>query len=323
MTRPTRRTILAGSASLLAMPALAQDAWPTRAVRVLVGYPAGGANDIVARAVAQGMQQILGQPFTVENRAGGAGSIAAEAAARAAPDGGTLYMISSAQILAPALRRNLNYDPVRDFTPIALGAIGSYFLVVHSSVPAGNVQEFIALARRGANSVTYASSGVGAGPHLAMELLASVAGVQLHHIPYRGDADALIDLTAGRVQAYMSAIAPAQPHIQAGTLRPLAVTGATRAAAAPDVPTIAESGYPGYEMGAWWGLVGPANLPPAITQRAIAAAVQTIRSPAYKARFEAMGYVPGNVSGAAFGQLIASDRQRFADMVRRIGIQPE
>ena len=323
MTNPTRRIVLAGAAAALARPGLAQESWPSRPVRVLVGYPAGGANDIVARSVAQGMQEILGHPFTIENRAGGAGSIAAEAAARATPDGITLYMMSSAQVLAPALRRNLGYDPARDFTPIALGAIGSYFLAVHSSVPATNLREFIALAARAPGSVTYASSGVGAGPHLSMELLATMAGVQLHHVPYRGDSDALIDLTAGRVQAYMSAIAPAQQHIRAGTLRALAVTGATRVAAAPDVPTIAESGLPGYDMVAWWGLVGPANLPPAIAQRAEAAAVQTITSAAYRQRFEAMGFTPGNVAGADFGRLIATDVRRLQEIVRRVGIQPE
>lgn len=323
MRNPSRRLLLAAAGAALARPGLAQDAWPSRPVRVLVGYPAGGANDIVARAVAQGMQDILGQGFAVENRAGAAGSIAAEAAARAAPDGATLYMMSSAQVLAPALRRNLNYDPVRDFTPLALGAIGPYFLAVHHSVPATNLREFITLAGRSPGSVTYASSGVGAGPHLSMELLASMAGVQLHHVPYRGDADALIDLTAGRVQAYMSAIAPGLPHIRAGTLRALAVTGAARIVAAPDVPTVAEAGLPGYDMAAWWGLVGPANLPRAIAQRAEAAAVQVIRSQAFRERFEAMGFTPGTVAGADFARLIATDRERFAEIVRRVGIQPE
>ncbi len=318
-----RRTLLAAAGIGMAGAGHAQEVWPSRPVRVLVGYPAGGANDIVARAVAQGMSDALGQPFAVENRAGAAGSIAAEAAARAAPDGTTLYMMSSAQVLAPALRRNLNYDPVRDFTPLALGAIGPYFLAVHSSVPATNVREFIALAARSPGSVTYASSGVGAGPHLSMELFAAMAGVQLHHIPYRGDADALIDLTAGRVQAYMSSIAAGLPHVRAGTLRALAVTSATRMAIAPDVPTVAEAALPGYDMAAWWGLVGPAGLPPAIAQRAEAAATQVIRSAAFRERFQAMGFTPGHVSGAEFARMIAADRERFAAIVRRAGIQPE
>lgn len=323
MTEFSRRILLGAASAAIASPSIAQDAWPSRPVRVLVGYPAGGANDIVARAVSQGMQEILGQPVTVENRAGGAGSIAAEHVARAAPDGTTLYMMSSAQVLAPALRRNLNYDPVRDFTPLALGAVGSYFLAVHHSVPATNVQEFIALARRSPGSVNYASSGVGAGPHLSMELLATMAGIRMNHVPYRGDADALIDLTAGRVQAYMSAIAPTLPHIRAGTLRALAVTGAARVPIAPDVPTIAESGLAGYDMVAWWGLVGPANLPPAIAQRAEAAATQTIRSATYRQRFEALGFTPGTVAGADFARLIATDVGRLQEIVRRVGIQPE
>jgi tripartite-type tricarboxylate transporter receptor subunit TctC len=156
-----------------------------------------------------------------------------------------------------------------------------------------------------------------------MELFAAMAGVQLHHVPYRGDADALIDLTASRVQAYMSAIAPTLQHIRAGTLRALAVTSATRVAAAPDVPTIAETGLPGYDMAAWWGLVAPAGTPPAILQRAEAAAAQTIRSAAYRERFQAMGFTPGNAFGAEFARMIAADRERFAEIVRRAGIQPE
>lgn len=323
MDHVNRRALLAAAPLALAMPAIAQDAWPSRPVRVLVGYPAGGANDIVARAVAQGMQEALGQPFAVENRAGAAGSIAAEAAARAAPDGTTLYMMSSAQVLAPAIRRNLNYDPVRDFTPLALGAIGPYFHAVHASVPATTIAEFIALAARTPNGVTYASSGVGAGPHLSMELFAAMANVRLHHVPYRGDADALIDLTAGRVQAYMSSIAPVLQHVRAGTLRALGVTSATRVAIAPDVPTIAEAGLPGYEMAAWWGLVGPAGLPAPIAQRAEAVAAQVIGSASYRERFQAMGFTPGTVSGVEFARMIAADRVRFADIVRRAGIQPE
>src|SRR5262245_6305658 len=184
------------SASAVA-PASAQTTdWPTRPVRVLVGYPAGGANDLVARALCARLAEALKQPFVVENRSGAAGTLAADAGARAAPDGYTLFMLSSAQVLAPSVRKTVNFDPVKDFRAIALAASSAYFLAVHPSVPAKSVAEFVALAKAKPGAMNYASSGVGAGPHLTSSLFMAVAGIQLNHVPYRGDADAIVDLVA-------------------------------------------------------------------------------------------------------------------------------
>ena len=311
-----RRALLAASGAVLARPASAQAAWPNRSVRILVGYPAGGANDLVARAVAAPLSEAFGQGFVVENRAGAAGSIAAEAAARSAPDGYTLYMISSAQVLAPSIRRNLGYDPVRDFAPIALGARSPYFLAVHPSVPATNLRELVALAKARPGALSFASSGVGAGPHLTMSLFMSVAGIELEHVPYRGDADLMTDLTTGRVPVSFISVAATYPHVRAGTLRAFAVSGAERLPITPDVPTVAESGYPGFDMDAWWGLVGPAGLAPEIVERTAAALRPVLDSPAFAARFATLGVVPGQLGPAEFAALIRADRVRFDDIVR-------
>lgn len=315
---PTRRALLA--APLLAAPAFAQAPWPNRGMRVLVGYPAGGANDIVARALAAPLAEALGQPIVVENRTGAAGSVAAEAVARAAPDGYTLYMISSAQVLAPALRRNLPYDPVRDFTYIALGARGPYFLVVHPSVPARSLADFVALARARPNTLSFASSGIGAGPHLTMALFMHLAGIRLEHVPYRGDADALVDLTAGRAPVSFISIAASWPHIQAGALRALAVSSAERVSLAPEVPTVAESGFPGFGMEAWWGLAAPAGLPQPTIQRIATAVRPILDGPAIAERFGPLGFIPGREGPDEFAALVRRDHDRFAEIVRAANI---
>ena len=321
----SRRHLLAGIGAALASPALAQTpSWPTRSVRLLVGYPAGGANDLVMRGIAAPLSDALGQPVIVENRAGAAGGIAADAAAKAAPDGYTLFSISSAHVLAPSIRRALTWDPVRDFQPIALGARSPYYLMVHKDFPARNVAEFVAYVKaRPPGSISYASSGVGAGPHLTTSLFMHVAGITLDHIPYRGDADALIDLTTGRVPCAFLSVAPALPHLAAGSLRALAVSGAERLSVTPEVPTVAESGYPGFAMDAWWGICGPTGLPMPIVEKIATAMRPILDAPAFAERYAAMGVVPGRLGTAAFTQLIREDRVRFEQIVRDAGIQPQ
>jgi tripartite-type tricarboxylate transporter receptor subunit TctC len=320
----TRRALLAGLGSALALPALGQS-WPARPIRLLVGYPAGGANDIVMRGIAAPLGDALGQPVTVENRAGAAGGIAAEAAARAAPDGYTLFSISSAHVLAPFVRKTpLSWDPVRDFQPVALGARSPYFLMAHKDFPARSVQEFVAYVKsRPPGSIAYASSGVGAGPHLATSLFMYMAGITLDHVPYRGDADALIDLTTGRVPTAILSVAPALPHLQAGSLRALAVTGTERLSIMPNLPTIAESGYTGYTMDAWWGISGPAGMPAPIVERIASVMRPILDAPAFAERFATLGIVPGKLGTEAFTQLIRSDTERFRQIVRDARIEPK
>jgi tripartite-type tricarboxylate transporter receptor subunit TctC len=317
------RSLLLGLAALMPAPgvlhAQAPD-WPTRPVRVLVGYPAGGANDLIARAVAGRLGESLKQSFVVENKTGAAGSIAADAAAKAAPDGYTLYMMSSAQVLAPSVRNDITYDPVKDFRPIALVASAPYFLLVHNSVPARSVAEFVALAKSKPGKLNYASSGVGAGPHLTSSLFMTVAGIDLNHVPYRGDGDALIDLVAGRVEATFMSVAPTFPHIQSGALRALAVSSAERLPLLPNVPTVAESGYPGFDMSAWWGLVGPAALPDAVVRKVAAAVRPILDSKEFRDQFASQGITPQKLGPEEFARRIAQDSVKFAEIVKRAGI---
>lgn len=325
--KPTRRRFLAGSAIFPLLGYVsstrAADAWPSRPVKIIVGYPAGGANDIVARSVSAAMDQALNAAFVVDNRSGAAGAAGAEAAARSQPDGYTLYMMSSAQVLAPSLRKSLPYDPVRDFSAIALCARSSYVLVVHPSVPLKTVAELIAFAKSNPEKLNYASSGVGAGPHLATELFASMAGVKLTHVPYRGDTPALSDLLAGHVQMSFMSMAPAVPHVKSGALRALAVASAKRSPILPDVPTVAEAGLPGYDVGSWWGLVAPAGTTREIIQRAESVVVAYLREPSTGARFLELGLEPGELGADAFQRYITSEVEKLGGIVKRAGIQAE
>lgn len=320
-----RRRILAAGASLLLVtaPSVRAADWPEHPVKVLVGYPAGGANDTVARAVTARLSEALKQSFVVDNRTGAAGTIAGGAVAKATPDGYTLYMMSSAQVLAPSVRKDVPFDPVKDFKAIALCASAPYFLVVHKDVKASSVAEFVALAKASPKTISYASSGVGAGPHLTSSLFMTVAGIDLNHVPYRGDADAIVDLTGGRVQAAFMSVAATYPHIKSGALRALAVSSAERSALLPDVPSVAESGYPGFDMDAWWGLVGPAGLSDEVVRKVAGTVKPILESPEFRAQFAAQGITPGKLGPDAFGRRIAEDYSKFADIVKRAGITPQ
>lgn len=221
------------------------------------------------------------------------------------------------------MRKNVSFDPVKDFRAIALAASSAYFLTVHPNVPAKTVAEFVALAKSKPGALSYASSGVGAGPHLTSSLFIAVAGISLNHVPYRGDADALVDLLAGRVDGGFMSMAPTLPHIQGGALRGLAVSGAERSPLLPNLPTVAESGYPGFDMGAWWGLVGPAGLPDAIVRKVAETVRPILDSKAFGEQFAAQGIVPGKLGPEAFAKRIADDYVKFADIVKRAGITPQ
>jgi tripartite-type tricarboxylate transporter receptor subunit TctC len=324
----SRRGLLRGvgaisSTALFGSRAFAADPWPTRPIKMLVSYPAGGANDLVARSVSAAMADALGASVIVDNRSGAAGAIGAEAAAKSAPDGYTLYMMSSAQVLAPSLRKVLPYDPVKDFTAIALAARSSYVLAVHPSVPLRSMAELVAFAKANPGKLNYASSGTGAGPHLATELFASMAGVQLTHVPYRGDTPALTDLIAGQVQMSFMSMAPAIPHVKSGAIRALAIASGKRSAILPDVPTVAEQGLTGYDVGSWWGLVAPANTPREIIEKAESVVIPYLRAPATASKFSELGLDTGELGAEAFQRYIAAEKDKLAEIVKRAGIQPE
>jgi tripartite-type tricarboxylate transporter receptor subunit TctC len=306
-----------------AASALAQD-YPTKPVRIIVAYPAGGANDIVARTLGQELSQDLGQPMVIENRSGAAGTIGADAAAKSPPDGYTLFMAAGAHTLAPSLHVKLPYDIVADFQPVSLGAIGTYLLTVHPSVPANSVKELIALAKAKPGTLGFASSGAGAPPHLAGVMFEKLAGVQLNHVPYRGDAPAIIDMVSGQVPIGFMSIQPLMPQVKAGKLRALAITSGKRSPAVPDLPTVAEAGgLQGYDIGTWWGLLAPAKTPRPIIDKLAASMRKATAAPAVKERFAAGGNAAQSNTPEEFAAMIKSEVSRYRELAAAAGVKPE
>ena len=252
---------------LLAAPfAHADDAWPSRPITLIVPFAPGGGNDFIARFIAERLGTALGQTVIVDNKPGAGGIVGVRAAVAAKPDGYTLLLISNSYTVNPSLYQ-LNFDPVADVTPIVQIAQGPFVVVANPNLPARSLADALALAKAKPGEINYASSGQGSIPHLATELLASKAGIKLTHVPYKGGGPALTDTIAGRVSLFMSPTSTALQHVKAGTLRALAVTTATRSPVFPDVPTVAESGVPGYDVTLWHGLIGPKGLPAPIVAR--------------------------------------------------------
>jgi len=302
--------------------ARAAESYPTRAIRIIVAYPAGGANDIVARSIAEELAKDLGQPVVVENKSGAAGVVGAEAAAHAAPDGYTLLMAAGAHTLAPSLNAKLPYDIVTDFQPVSLAATSTYLLVVNPSVPARSVKELIALAKSQPGKLNFASSGAGAPPHLAGVLFQKMTGTELNHVPYRGDTPGIADLVAGHVQLAFFSISPLIPQVQAGALRALAITSDTRSAAMPDLPTLAESGLPGYNVGTWWGLMAPAGTPGPVIDRLAAAMKKAVAAPSIRERFIAGGIDPRSNTPAEFAAMVKGEVARYRELAKAAGVEP-
>jgi tripartite-type tricarboxylate transporter receptor subunit TctC len=322
----TRSAFLAGLAAAhlsAARPATAQ-VYPARAVTIVVPFAAGGGNDILARLLAQHMSQALGQQFVIENRAGAGGTIGARAVAKAAPDGYSLMVGHSGVFaIAPALYADPGYDPRRDFAPI--GLIGSYqqILVTHPSLPVRRISDLIALARKEPGKITYATAGVGSGSHVSTELFAMMAGVKLTHIPYRGTGALQGDLVGGHVDMAISTFPSVFGEIRSGLLRTIAVTGETRSPIFPDVPTIAESGVPGYAAVIHYGMVAPAGISPAIADRLNVELRAALGSKDVRARIAEEGgeALPGTPDQQA--KDMAQEEAKWAALVGKLGIRSE
>src|SRR4051794_17078925 len=292
LLRLSAASTLSFPASLLGRAAAAQTQtpiWPGRFVRMIVPYPAGGGADTIARLIAGRLSETWGQQVLIENRGGAGGNIASEAAARSAPDGYTMYLAGEFQATNLYLYSKLAYDPVADFVPVTLVVQYPAVLVVPNSSPAHSVKEFIAHAKANPGKVTFASPGYGTGPHLAGEMFKRIAGIELTHVPYRGAAPALQDVVPGRVDSFFNNIAAVVPLKRDGQLRIIAVTTAQRAAAADDVPTVAESGMPGFDVAGWYAFFVPAKTPPAIVRKIHADTAAALRDPAIKGRLEQLG----------------------------------
>ena len=308
---------------LWAVSAFAQVDYPSRAVRIVVPSPPGGGTDIVGRVLAQHFTKAFGQSFVVENKPGAGNMIGIEAAARSVPDGYTLLMVPATLALNSVLYKKVPYHPIRDFAPITLAATAPLVLIVHPSVPAQSLAEFVAYAKREPGKMSYGTAGIGTAPHLCMELLKSMAGIDLLHIPYKGTAPAAADVISGQIAAMFATALTARPMIDSGRVRALAVSGPQRVQALPNVPPVAEAGVPGYSAIQWYGLLAPAGTPTSVILRLNAEAIRSLRSEEMKERLAADGAEPHGSTPEEFGALIRSELEKWGRVTRAAGIEPQ
>jgi tripartite-type tricarboxylate transporter receptor subunit TctC len=299
------------------------DSYPSKPVRLLVPFGPGGSTDVVARVFAVKLGEVMGQPIVVENRSGAGGIVGTETAARSAPDGYTLFVYGINQTISPSLYKKLPYDPVRAFTPISLYGTLPNILVVHPAVPVKNVKEFIAYAKANPGGMRYVSSGIGASPHLTMELFKTRTGIDLIHVPYKNMGQGILDLVGGHLQAMFANLPQEIPHVRAGRVRPLAVTSAKRAEQLPEVPTVMESGVPDFEVVVWQGIAVPAATPRALVERIHGILMKTLAAPDLKQRLAEQGVLAAPTTREEFAAFIKSETTRWAKVVKESGATPE
>jgi tripartite-type tricarboxylate transporter receptor subunit TctC len=297
--------------------------YPTRSIRYIVPQGAGGSSDTLARLVTQKLSESLGQQVITDNRPGATGIIGTEIVARAAPDGYTLLQVATSHATNPALSTKMPFDPIRDFTPITLLSQAPNLWIVHPSLPVKNMRELIALAKTRPGEINYSSSGTGSSQHLAGELLKSLAHIDIVHIPYKGSPPALIDLLGGRVVLMCSTIAPAMPLVKSGKLRALAVTSLKRSAAAPEIPTVAETGLPGYEATAWQGVLAPAGTPREVIVKLNTEMVRIVSQPDVRKQLGDQGYEPAGNSPEQFAEYIKTEIAKWTKVIKAAGLKAE
>ena len=300
----------------------AQGKWPERPVRIIVPFSAGGTTDVVARALAQNLTDAWGQSVVVENRAGAGGNIGADLVAKAPPDGHTILMTSgSIFTVNPHMYKQLPFDPIKDFIAVTNVASGPQLVVVHPSVPAKSVKELIALAKSKPGTINFGSAGIGSQVHMAGENFVNAAGIQATHIPYKGESAALADLAAGSIQFMVGNIAAALPYVGNGRLRALAVTSKTRSPLLPDVPTVAESGLPGFENSGWFGFMLPAGTPQPIVDKIHKDTLKALEDTHLRARLHVAGMAPVGNTPKQFAGAIAAESKLWAEVVRNRGLK--
>ncbi|MCA3072464.1 MAG: tripartite tricarboxylate transporter substrate binding protein [Rhodocyclaceae bacterium] len=315
--------VIVGPLAARSPAALAQQAWPVKPVRMLIPWPPGGSNDVAGRIVAPRLSEALGQQVTIENRGGAAGTVGADVVARAEPDGYTLMLHSVTHLSNAALYPKLSYDTVRDFTPIGMVSTQPTLLVVHPSFPIRSVKDLIALARAKPKQVLYGSAGNGSAPHLSMTLFSSMAKVELEHVPYKGGGPALAGLLGGEVPLMLATVPSVMGQVKAGKLRAVATTSARRLPMLPDIPTVSESGLPGYEMSPWMGMWGPARLPRPIVDQVNRALAKVLTTPDVRDQFLQQGLEPMAMSVDDFAALIPREIERYARLIKLSGARVE
>jgi tripartite-type tricarboxylate transporter receptor subunit TctC len=324
MTLPRRR-FLRLAAGAAALPGISRLAWaqsyPTRPVRLIVGFAAGGASDILARLLGQWLSERLGQQFVIENRPGAGTNIATEAVARAPPDGYTLLFVSVSNVINATLYDRLTFNFIRDITPVAGIVRQPALMMVNPSVPAKTVPEFISYAKANPSKINYASIGIGSSNHVAGELFKMMTGIDMVHVPYRGGAPALSDLIAGQVQVMFIGPVGSMQYVRDGTLRVLAVTTSTRAEALPDIPTVSDF-VPGFEASSWFGIGAPRNTPPEIANKLNEEINAGLANPPIKARLAELGGTVLAGSPAVFGQLVVDETEKWGKVIRAANVKP-
>ena len=316
------KTVIALIIALAAGAAGAED-FPSRPLRLVVPAAAGGTVDLVSRAVSQKMAALLGQPVVVENRAGATTSIAEEHVAKSAPDGYTLLMSGITLATQPYMRRDLPYDPLRDFSYISLVATSGNVIVANNALPVRTVADLVRLAKSSPKPLHYGTPAFGATGHLAAEMFNQMAGTQLKQVPYKGAAPALQDLIAGQIEMTFDNIPAAIGHIRAGRIRPIAVTSATRSRHLPDVPTVAEAGLPGYEIVAWFGMTAPAGVPPEIIDRLHGAVIAALRSAEVRERLDTLAFEPAGTTPTEFLDFVKAETDKLGRVIRAAGMKPQ
>jgi tripartite-type tricarboxylate transporter receptor subunit TctC len=309
--------------ALLTGVAHAQEPYPSRPLKFSLPFPPGGGTDLLGRLLAERLSASLGQPVVTENRGGAGGNVGAEAAARSAPDGYTIVLVAPSLAISPTLYSKLNYDPVKDFAPVGLVASVPNVMVTHPSVPANNLQEFIALAKSKPGGMNFGSGGSGTSNHLAGELLNLTAGIKLVHVPYKGVNLAMQGVLAGEVHLVFIGIPVPAPHIKAGRLRALAVLARERSPILPDVPTAAEAGLGNFDVTTWYGILAPAGTPRPIITRLNAEFVKIMRTPEVKERLATMATDPLTSTPEEFGAYIQAEIAKWGDVVRKAGLRAD
>lgn len=310
-------------AALIATAVAAQEAYPHRPVRIIVAFPPGGVTDVIARVMAPELQKEFGQPFVVENKPGASGMIGAEQVARAKPDGHTLFFIPNTHLVLPALRKQIPYDTVADFTPLTLLVTGPSLFIVRSDAPWRNLKEFIADAKARPDGIQWASSGIGVSTHIGGELFQHLAGIKLFHVPYNGSSQPVEAVMAGQVSAAVSALNASKPHIKSGRIRALGVATEKRSTLLPDVPTFEESGVKGMRNETWIGVLAPAKLPDAIALRLDQFFMKMIARADMKERFATLGAEPVGVELEKFGALMRAEMELNRKIVSSANIKPD
>ena len=317
------RRVLAFLAAALLPLAVAAQGWPSRPIKMIVPFPAGGPTDVMTRILAEKLAQGLGQPVVVDNKPGAGGTIGSDLVAKSPPDGYTLLMATgSTHSVGPYLGK-VPYDPQKDFTPIVYVGYGTNILLVSPKLGVNNVQELIALAKKDPGKLNYATSGIGSVAHLTAEMFASMAGIKLTHVPYKGTQLSINDIATGQVAMLFDNVMTAKPHVDSGRLKGIAISSRERSSIVPNMPTVAESGLPGFDSWNYFGIFGPASLPQPIVQRVNSEMNRILADPAVKERFQGLGFEITGGTPQQFAAVIQSESQRWSRVIREANVKPE